>query len=207
MAATDPAITLAYFLKWEAPDGDVRLCDGGFLNYASERYDSRHAVFGAIHESEAFEAGFGDMAEMGALVLAPAPGAALADWWRVDLEKTRLRIWQGELDSDLKTVSTAKQVADWLVDTAERQQGVNGEDLLRLEMMGRAERLFVQSEANTLSDRHHQSVWSGERGFENCHDGPQFFAWGTATPAAGSGFATGGAGSLAGGVPTRTMAF
>lgn len=182
MAVTDAAIMLVAFLKWEAPDGDVRLCDGGFITYDSEDYAAEDSVFGSVKEWEPVDAAFGDAAEGGTLTLAPHPDAALADWWRDDLENTRLRIWLGETDSDLKTVSTAEQLADLLVDQVTRVQGKDGEDLLQIELMGRSERLFVQSEGNVCSDRFHQSVWSGELGFLNCHDGPQYFAWGTESP-------------------------
>ena len=32
MAATNPVVLLAALVKLEAPDGDVRLCDGGILD-------------------------------------------------------------------------------------------------------------------------------------------------------------------------------
>lgn len=193
MSATDIAVTLACFLKWEAPDGDVRLCDGGFLDFASERYDAEDAVFGAMFETETLESSFGDAANDGQVVLAPNPAADVADWWRDDLFDTRLRIWMGAVEADGVTVSSAKLLADMLVDTVERRQGPDGEDLLAVSLIARHEKLFLVNEGNVCSERFHQSVWSGENGFNNCTDVTGFVAWGTATPQR-SGTTSGGSG-------------
>src|SRR5690606_25362476 len=117
MSATDAFVTETFFLKLEAPDGDVRLCDGGFVDYDGERYDAWDAVFGCVHQADPLRSAFGDIAEQNTLVLAPNPDATLADWWRADLADCRVRIWQGSGAADHVTVSSAKQLADRLVDT------------------------------------------------------------------------------------------
>lgn len=199
MALTDTSITLAVFLKWEAPDGDVRICEGGFLDYDSERYTAEDAVFGALVSARPAEAAFGDAAEGGTLVFCPAPDATLTDWWREDLESTRVQAWLGEVDSDGKTVSSAEQLGDWLVDTVTREQEDEGSDLLTVELMGRAERLFLVNEGNVCSDRFHQTVYPGELGFRNCTDAQQVFAWGVAGPSGGTVGGGGGVGGRGGG--------
>lgn len=196
MSATDPAIHLACFLKAEFPDGDVRLCDGGFLTYDSESYTAADAVFGAIQQPDALEAAFGDMAESGTLTLAPARSASVGDWWRTDLENCRIRIWMGEYDPATHAVATAELLADLLVDTITREQGAGGQDLLRLGLMGRAEKLFLIREGNVCSERFHKSVWPGEDGFNNCTDVQGFVAWGAASPPRSTG--SGGSGGFAG---------
>lgn len=199
MALTDTSITLAALLKWEAPDGDVRLCDGGFLDYDSERYTAQDDVFGTVIGWEAIDHSFGDAAEELTLVFAPHPDATLTDWWRGDLENSRVRIWLGEVDSDGKTVSTATQLGDYLVDTITREQGPEGSDVLRVDLMGRAEKLFLLNEGNVCSDRFHQTVYPGELGFRNCTDAQQVFAWGVAGPSGGTVGGGGGVGGRGGG--------
>lgn len=178
MSGTDRTITLATFLKWEAPAGNVRLCDGGFVTFAAESYAALHPVFGAVQAFPEVSAGFGDAAEAGQLVLMPAPGATLTDWWRADLFGTRLRLWLGEVGSDLVSVSSATLLADWLVDNVTREQGPAGSNLLTLDLVSRSERLFLVNEGNVCSDRFHQTVYSGELGFKNCTDVQGYFAWG-----------------------------
>lgn len=182
MSGTDPVITIAGIIKFEAPDGDVLLCDGGFLDFASERYESSHVVFGTLREVAEIDAGFGDAAEDGTLALVPNPEATLTDWWRSDLFDCRIRTWMGDVDADGVTVSSATQLSDLLVDTAERVQGEGGEDLLILELVGRGDKLFLTNEGNVCSDTYHQTVFTGETGFVNCTDLRGFLAWGAAAP-------------------------
>lgn len=200
MSVTDTAITLAAILEWEAPGGTVRLCDGGVVKYDTGAgivtFESEHPVWGTVIDFGAFEGGIGDMVEGGEIVFAPNPAATLSDWWRDDLENTRLRVWQGEIASDGVTLENEELLADWLVDTATRTRGQDGEELMQVECMTRLHKLFQIRDGNTCSDRFHRSIWTGERGFENCHDGPQYFAWGTEGPsgAGSSGGAQGGGG-------------
>lgn len=190
MGATDAVITFAGFMKIDFPGGAVRLCDGGILDYASERYEAQHAVFGTIAEADEIEASFGDSAEDGTLTLAPNPDAALADWWRADLADCRVRVWTGEVDADGVTVSSATQAADLLVDTVERVQQERGGELLRFELIGRGDKLFLKNEGNVVSDTYHQYVWPGELGCANCTDLVGYRAWGAATPARSAGGST-----------------
>lgn len=177
MGATDRIVTLVNLVKFEGPDGDVRLCDGGFVDHASEEYQSLHAVFGTVASWPNVSAAMDGLAEDAQLVLAPAPGATLADWWRTDLLDCRVRVWQGELDTDQLTVINATLLGDWLVDNAGRAQSADG-DLLQLDLIARTERLFLTDEGNVCSDRFHQSVYPGELGFVNCTDVQGYFAWG-----------------------------
>lgn len=183
MGATDRTITLVNLLKWEAPGGTVRLCNGGFVDFDGERYESRHPVWGQLTEWPDLEDALDELSEGATLTFRPDPAAAVADWWRLDLPGGRLRLWEGELASDMLTVTAATQLADLLVDDPGRTQSPDGGNLLDMELMGRGQRLFIINEGNVCSDRWHQSVWPGELGFVNCTDVPDNFAWGVASTA------------------------
>jgi hypothetical protein len=157
------------------------------LDFDSERYESLDGVFGTVRDTGSIEAGFGDQAEDGVLVLVPNPDADVADWWRSDLFDCRVRMWMGEVDADGITVSSATQLSDLLVDTAERVQGEGGEDLLSLELVGRGDKLFLTSTGNVCSDTYHQTVFPGELGFVNCTDLLGLLAWGAASPQRSAG--------------------
>lgn len=193
------SVTLATVLQWDAPDGAVRLSDGGIVKYDSGAgtaiFESEDAVFGTIAAFDNFESGIGDLLEAGTISFAPAPGADVADWWRTDLESTRLRLWAGQIASDAVTLEQEENLADWLVDTVTRERGASGQDVLVIKFMTRLRKLAEIQQGNVCSDRFHQTVWSGERGFENCHDGPQYFAWGTEAPPSGSGGGGSGGGN------------
>lgn len=206
MAATDLTITLAAVIEWQAPGGAVRLADGGVVKFnpgsGLATFEGEHPVFGTITVIDEFENVIGDQVEGGNISFAPSASASLADWWRTDLENTPLRVWIGEIDrADGVTLTDAELVADWLVDTARREQ-LDGGDILSLDFMTRLEKLFEIRQGNVCSDTFHQSINPGERGFENCTDAQGFFAWGTESPPAsrsGSGGAGGGGGGGGGG--------
>jgi hypothetical protein len=193
MAASDVAVTLGAILLWEAPGGDVRLADGGVITFdpgtGSQSFEGEDESYGTVVAFDAIETGVGDQVEGGTFVFAPPETAALSDWWRTDLTSTRLRIWMGEVNG--AALEEEVILADWLIDTVSREQE-KGRDVLSVECMTRQERLFQTNQGNVCSDRFHDSIWSGERGFENCHDGPQYFAWGTQSPN-GQGISQGGA--------------
>lgn len=190
MAVSDLAITFATVLEWQAPDGDVLLVDGGVVKFdpgsGEAVFTSSDPDFGSVAAYDVFDTGVGDQVEGGTITFAPSGDASVASWWRTDLENTRLRIWVGEVDpADGVTLTNAEPVADWLVDTPNRDQG-NGQDLLTISFMTRQDRMFEVRQGNVCSDPFHQSIWPGERGFENSTDAPQFFAWGAEAPPAGS---------------------
>ena len=201
MAATDLAITLAAVLEWQAPDGDVLLADGGLVKFnpggGVVSFTGSDPGFGTIATFDVFDTGVGDQVEGGAISFVPPADAPTSAWWRTDLENTRLRIWLGEVDPATAVMSGAEILADWLVDTANRDQA-QGQDVLTLELFARDQKLFEVRQGNVLSDAFHNSIWSGERGFENATDAQQFFAWGAAAPPSGS-VGSGGAGGGGGG--------
>lgn len=205
MAATDVSITFAAALLWEAPGGNVALADGGVVKYdpgsGTITFESEHPDFGTIAGFDTFDTGTGDNVDGGVIDFAPPSSATLSNWWRTDLENTRMRLWVGEIDSDGVTLTGEEVLADWLVDTASREQGAAGSDILSVEFMTRLEKLFEINQGNVCSDTFHRSIWSNERGFENCHDGAQYFAWGTEAPrGSGASFSSGGGGGFGGGI-------
>jgi hypothetical protein len=203
MALTDAAITIAGVLEWQVPGGDVLLADGGIVRFdpgaGTLTFSGEDARFGTLAAVPEFETGVGDMVEGDSLTFAPPAEAALADWWRADLEGTRLRLWAGEVDpGDGVTLTDPELIADWVVDTPSREQA-NGQDLLVVSFITRLHKLFETRQGNTCSDAHHNSIWPGERGFENCTDAQSFFAWGAAAPPAGANAGVGAGGGGGGG--------
>jgi hypothetical protein len=199
MAASDTATSFAAVLLWEAPAGDVRLCDGGVVKFdpgdGTVVFEGDNATFGTVAAFDTIESGSGDTTDGGTLVFAPPSDATLSDWWRTDLENTRLRLWVGKMAADQVTLTGEELLADWLVDTGKRERGEGGVDLLSIEFMTRLEKLFEVNQGNVCSDAFHDTIWPGERGFENARDQRGFFAWGTEGPrGSGGSFGTSGGG-------------
>jgi hypothetical protein len=195
MVLTARRLTMVAMMKIEFPTRTVRLCDGGFIDFDSgsgaERYLSRDAVFGTVADMEAIEDEMGDIAPGTSFALFPSPTADLADIFYPAMQGSRVRRWWGEVDSDMKTVSTAELLADELINVPTWNP-----DAWRLDfqMMGRGHRLFLRNEGNVCSSSSHQRFWPGERGFDNCTDTPGQVAWGTESPPSSNIYAGAGGG-------------
>ncbi|HEU0045074.1 hypothetical protein [Sphingomonas sp.] len=195
MAFDTPFLTLVGLLKLELPGATVRLCDGGFCDWNGERYEAEHPVWGTLAAIEPVEEGVGDLAPGGKLTFMPAADALAAAVSSPAFQNARLRGWLGEMGSDGKTVTSARPLFDGSIDTTTVRLA-RGSRMVDVSFVSRAERLFLTNQGNTLSPRFHQSVWPGERGFDNCTGVPTAVAWGTeGAPAnalsAGSGFSGG----------------
>lgn len=196
MALSDRTLTMSAFMKLELPGGDVRLCDGGVIKFGGEEYSKRHPVWGTVAEVPPAEASLGDFAPGGAIVLAPNPETPLSVLLADAVRGCRVRAWWGEVNSGTNSVVSATRLGDWLIDFP-RLRKRKGVRTIALEMITRAERLFLMNRGNVCSPRFHKSVWPGERGFDNCTDVPVQVAWGTQggpTGSIGAGTYTGGGG-------------
>lgn len=197
MTLVGDTITLVAFCKIELPTRTLRLCDGGFIYFAGEKYTSEDDVFGSIEQVDEFEAALGDSAEDARLVFLPDVDAAPGQLKNKAFQNSRARFWMGGLDSDGKTVSNPDQLMDALVDFTILRHIENGREL-EMAFIGRAEKLFLAQEGNSLNPRWHKSVWPGERGLDNT--GSRItIAWGVGSPrgVVGGGF-SGGMGGTGG---------
>lgn len=206
MAAGDRVITLTTIFQLELPGGNVNLCSGGFVDFDAgsgvERFTARHATYGKLVTLDAVRQSFEAQAESTTIALCPNPQLPITDWLTDDLRDARVRFWHGEVESDFKTVTSAEQMGDYLVDYPSRVVTAEGTQMLELALMTRDQRLFLVNEGNVCSERFHKSIWPGEDGFNNCTDVPVPVAWGTAGPPTSGG----NSGSFGGGGGGGTFA-
>lgn len=196
-------VTLSGLIKIELPEATLLICDGAFVKWASDTFFSSDANFGSIGAIEPLSEGVGDSAPALRLTFLPVDTAAAADLSQPSWQGSRVRMWIGEVSlTTNQVVGTPELMFDGQTDSTELVIG-RGKRELVMDIVSAAERLFVIDEANTLSDRFHQSLYPGERGEENATGVGVGVAWGTAGPAQtyGSGFADGGYGG--GGIDRR----
>lgn len=194
MSLSGDRITLVGLVKIELPERTIRLCDGAFVYFGGEKYVSEDPVFGSIGAVDELEAAMGDAAEDARLVFRPREQSTPAELKNKAHQNSRARFWMGGLDADGKTVSSAEQLMDGLVDfTVLRYRDKARE--LEVSFIGRAEKLFLRQEGNTLNPRFHQSIWPGEKGLNNV-GAKLTIAWGVGSPRGVSSF---GGGSFGGG--------
>lgn len=193
------SITLAGLVKIELPDATIRLCDGAFVIWGEETFFSSDENFGNIGGIDAVSEGVGDSAPALRLTFQPTTTAAPADLSQPSWQGSRVRVWIAEVDPDTNQVTgTPSLQFDGQTDTTELIVG-RSKRLVVMDIVSRAERLFVIDEGNTLSDRFHQSLYPGERGEENATGIGVGVAWGQALPAQSYGLGFSGGGNYGGG--------
>lgn len=171
---------LAGLLKWETGAGDVRLCDGGTLVFNSETYLSKHPIFGSLAGFDSISEGVNDEAPAGVLMFSPAPDADIDVINSPDLQGTPLKMWIAEVDRETGAIiGTPEQVLNSMVD-APRIRAARGKLMLEVDIISRAERLFLLNEGNYLSGEYHRRLYPGERGLDNATGVPRSVPWGVA---------------------------
>lgn len=188
-------IHLIAFCKIELPTRTLRICDGGFMYFGGEKYEAEDAVFGSIAAVDELEAALGDAAEDAKIVFLPPATTAASEINRKQFHLSRARFWMGVIGSDGKTVTTAEQLMDALVDYTVLRLRQSGREL-EMSFIGRPEKFFLRNEGNSLNPRFHKSVWPGEKGLDNT-GAKQTVAWGVGSPRGVSG--GGGLGGIGGG--------
>lgn len=167
--------------KIELPDGDVRLCDGGFIEFDSEVYRSADALLGTIASIQAMGEGTGPEVPAMEMVVLPPEGSAPGDLAQPGWQTSRARFWIGEYDPDAGTlIGTPDLVFDGQLDQASLSVGLIRE--LALTVVSLAERLFERNAGNSLTSAWHKSIWTGELGHDNATGLAVQVAWGTANP-------------------------
>jgi hypothetical protein len=169
-------------MKMELPTGDVRLCDGGFIEFDSETYRSSDAVFGTIASIEALGEGVGDEVPALEMVMLPPGTSDPADLSAPGFQTSRVRFWIGEFDVDTGELDgTPDLVFDGQLDRTILEVGF--ERSLAISVVSLAERLFELNIGNSLTSTFHKSVWPGELGHDNATGLSLSVAWGTTAPA------------------------
>ena len=178
-------IGLIGLCKIELPDGDVNLCDGGFIVFDGDTYQSHDAVFGTIGSIEAMAEGVGDEVPALEMTLLPPGTSEPGDLSQPGLQTSRVRFWIGEYDVDAGTLDgTPDLMFDGQLDRTMLTVGRSRE--LAISVVSLAERLFEMNTGNSLNPAWHKSVWPGELGHDNATGLSVPVAWGTASPPSAS---------------------
>lgn len=167
--------------KIELPDGDVRLCDGGFMVFDAESYRSSDALLGTIASIQAMGEGTGPEVPAMEMALLPPEESTPADLAQPGWQTSRARFWIGEYDPEAGTlIGDPDLVFDGQLDQASLSVGQTRE--LALTVVSLAERLFERNAGNSLTSAWHKSIWPGELGHDNATGLAVQVAWGAASP-------------------------
>lgn len=175
-------IALAHLLQIDFPGHTLRLCDGGFVNWAGQIFASSDPVFGSVGRLQAMGEGVG--AEVPALQLTfLPPGTSIAaDLVQPGYQTSRARFWSAEYNPLTDALfGTPSLLFDGQVDRIGLSVGKDKREL-GMAIVARMEKAFEGRIGNSLTPAWHQSVWPGEMGHNNATGLGQPIAWGTEKP-------------------------
>jgi hypothetical protein len=174
-------VALIGLCKIELPTGDVRLCDGGFIEFDSEVYRSSDALLGTIASIQAMGEGTGPEVPAMEMTLMPPEDTSPSELAQPGWQTSRARFWVGEYDPEAGTlIGDPDLVFDGQLDQASLSVGMVRE--LALTVVSLAERLFERNAGNALTSAWQKSIWPGELGHDNATGLAVQVAWGAASP-------------------------
>lgn len=184
---------IADLLEITLPDYDIRICDGGMIKWGDKLFTASDENFGSVRAVDIGEERKGNEAPEGKLTYIPISTASAARLSRAEYQLAPFNLWMAEFDPETATVSGDPQLLfNGLVDQTELIITKNGR-ILEMSFISIANRLFRINEGNVMSDRFHQSIWPGQKGFANATGVPSKVAWGVEGPPRGvSGGGSGG---------------
>lgn len=187
-------LTLSGLLQIDLPERTIRLCDGGFVRWGADKFESSDEIFGSITGVDTFNESVGDEAPSGSLTFAPNADADPAELNDPAYQGSRMRFWFARVDEAAGTImGDPELVADCMLDTTALRLGSKLREL-GMEFVGQLERLMSISEGHVLSDRFHQSIWPGETGLRNTTGVGKPVAWGAESPVSRGTAGYGGSG-------------
>jgi hypothetical protein len=193
-------ITLCGLIKIELPTYTVLICDGGFVYYDGDTYQSADDEFGVISGFE-ISGTAPDQAPGGKITFLTPSADAAAQLVSPGFQTSKLSIWLAEIDEATATVIGTPTV----LTLAQLDRGVISETMrsreVALEFVSLGERLMTINEGNSLNGTFHKRIFSGELGLDNAIGMGVTVAWGAAGPARGVtvGSSGGGRGFSGGG--------
>ncbi|WCP14485.1 hypothetical protein sphantq_02931 [Sphingobium sp. AntQ-1] len=172
-------IFLSGLMEMQLRDGrNIRLCDGGFLEFGGNTYRSSDPDFGTIGSMEAFSEGVGDSVPAFKLTFLPASTAAASDISAPGMQGSIARFWIAEVDADTGLIiGDPDLMFDGQIDQTILRIGKSKREL-DIDFVSTAERLFSINEGNSLNPRFHKVVNPGELGEDNATGLGVSVAWG-----------------------------
>lgn len=169
-------------IKIEFPGHTMRLCDGGFMEWAGETYRSKDSTFGTLGGAEPLSEGVGEEVPVFELTLLPPSDTAPGDLTQPGFQTARSRFWIGEYDVDAGTLIGEPDLQfDGQVDQTLLTFGRETREMA-LSIVSNTARLLERNIGNSLNPVWHKSIWPGETGHDNATGLGRQVAWGAEAP-------------------------
>lgn len=203
MPATDAVFTISGLARIQLPGHDIRLCDGGFVNYPAGGgiFVAEDPLFGTIESVASLSENVGDEAPSGQIVLLPPDISAAGDLYRADAQNSPIHFWLADIDPATGAIiGTPELQFSGFVDTLTLRLATDGRKV-EMGFIAEAERLFWTKEGNVLSPNFHKSVFAGETGLDDATGVQISVPWGVAGQR--GAILTGSSGGFGGGGSNR----
>jgi hypothetical protein len=89
-------VCLVGLVKIQLPSSTILICDGGFITYAGDTYQSKDPVFGTIGGISALTDGVGEEIPAIELTMLPAGSSAASDLSQPGFQKSTVQLWVAE---------------------------------------------------------------------------------------------------------------
>lgn len=179
---------------------EINLCDGGFIVYDGDTYQSQDPIFGTISSIQPLSEGVGEEVPALEIALSPNTETSAADLSQPGHQRSQVWLWIAEKDEEAGTIIGEPDLLFFgQIDQTRLRVGRNSREL-SMTVVSTLERLFMRNEGNSLSPSFHKSVWPGETGHDNASGLSIAVAWGVESSGGGAfGSYGGGSGGGSGG--------
>lgn len=184
-------IFTATVIKIVLPAKTLRICDGGFLVFGGEIYQSEDADFGTLAAGEGVSEGEGDEAPAASITFSPNSNAATETLSHPNMQLSPVSIHQVSVDGSNGQVLASVLLFEGFLDTPVLAVG-KGSRSLEMSLISDTDRFFMIYEGNRMSQENHQRRWPGELGHNNMSGVEQDVAWGSESRPRSSGASSGG---------------
>ena len=179
-------ITTATVVRIQFPNRTVRICDGGFLIFDDEVYQSEDDVFGTLAAAESITEGEGDSSPAISLIFYPKDNAAAEELSSPEMQKSPIEIHQALIDGETGLVVDSEALFFGFADVPRVTIGKTSREV-EIVIVSDSERLFMVYEGNRMSEENHKRRFPNERGHDNMTGVENDVAWGTETKPAARG--------------------
>lgn len=181
-------------LKIELPEHTVLLTDGGVTEWNGDTYTAHDSVLGSIAAIDTIAEGAGQEIPALELQFAPPSTNAVTSLSDGAIQKSPLRLWVAEYDTDTgAVVGTPELKFIGFVDQPRVGFGFR-QFTVTITAVSQLETLFYKDTGNGLSSTFHKAIYPGELGHDNATGLSVPIAWGVASAPRNVGGGSGGGG-------------
>lgn len=175
-------IGLVGLLEIALPSHTIRVCEGGFVRWGANLFESADPVFGVVGSVGELSEGVGEEVPVFELSFLPPGTTPPAQLSQPGYQSSVAQFWIGEIDIDAGTlVGTPELQFVGEVDQTEIEFA-RDRRTVSMTIVSAAARLLERNIGNGLTASWHKSVWPGETGHDQGTGLGRQVAWGVEAP-------------------------